>query len=222
MKCEEFKLELPGLLWGELNEDERNRALKHISQCESCRREWMDLKSAEAVMNELGEEEPSSEPVFILHHSGGIVRKIWDWVSAPGVLRWGMAAALVIIALWVVKPSVSYREGDFNLAFGPGANAADYDEGALEQRLQSERLETLRLVSQILKEQSEEQRRDFNLSLTAFAQELEKQRRNDLTWMRTGLSGVQKNSQEGLMMTNFMIEDLMKRAAFSGNDTIRR
>ena len=222
MKCEEFKLELPGLLWGELNEEERERALKHISQCESCRREWMELKNAEAVMTELGDEEPSSEPVFILHDSGSVISKIRDWISALGALRWGLAAAIVLIALWAVKPNILYQNGDFNFAFGQVEKAVSYDENALEQKLQSERLETLRLVSQILKEQSEEQSSDLRTTFITFTRELEKQRRSDLTWMKMGLNGVQRNSRESLMMTNLMIEDFIKKASFNKNDSLRR
>ena len=222
MKCEKFKMELPGLLWGEINQEEREELLKHLAQCEDCRNEWKELKNTETVMLELGDENPSSEPVFIQPKSESVVVKIWDWISAGSALKWGLAAAVIIALLWIAKPSVYYKDGDFQLSFGAPPTPAAIDLTAVEQKLKADRLETLKLVSQIIKEQNEEQRRDFNLKLATFASELEKQRRLDLAWMQTGLTGVQKSSRENYIKTNMFIEGLIRNAAYQKNDSLRR
>jgi len=216
MKCEEFKMELPALLFGELSEGEREKLLKHIAECDECRREWKAMKSAEAVMMELGEEDPPTEMVFVEDKSFRVWRKTKEWLFAPAAVRWGLAAAAVLVALWITKPSISYKDGDFTLAFGKSAQTEEDAASEIENLLQNERMETLKLVSDMLTDYSEDQRREYTLTLTAFARELERKRQYDLKWMETGLQDIQNYSQTGIMQTNMVIEDLVKNASYSG------
>lgn len=222
MKCEEVKLELPGLLFGELSESERERLLSHISKCDGCRREWNELKSTEAVMMELGEEEPPADMVFIAKESEKVWKKALDWLFAPGGVRWGFAAAMVLVALWVAKPNISYKEGGFSLSFGRIEPVETIASAAIEKQLQADRLETLRLVSQMLAENSENQQREYNLALASLARDLDLRRHDDLRWMETSLTDIQRNSHAAFRQNNMMIEDLIKNASFSGSNVRRR
>jgi|GEM_PF-1526466 len=223
MNCEECKLELPGLLWGELTPENREAAMKHLAECPSCKKEWQEFKATASVMNELTEENPLREIVFIERKPKvSILNKLWHWVISPGAPQWALAAAILLIALAIAKPTFMVKEGRFSFAFGqiespeaapitaiPQITAADVD-----QRLQQERAETLKLVADVLQKSSEEQRRDFTLTLTAFARDLEKQRQQDLTWMTTGMQSIQRSSQTDIMRTNRVVEDLIKTASY--------
>jgi len=223
MKCEDLKLELPGLLWGELAPSDREKALKHLAECPACQKEWQEFKAVQSVMSKLGEENPLREVVFIERkHPESPLLKLWNWLTSPGALQWGLAAALILIALALAKPSLSLQDGKLSFAFGkieriaspaptppPQITPAD-----LEERLQQERSETLKLVAEVLQKSSEEQRRDFTLTLTAFARDLEKQRQQDLTWMTSGMQSIQRSSQTDIMRTNRVLEDLIKTASY--------
>lgn len=217
MKCEEIILELPALLYGELSEDERERLMSHISGCQDCRNEWEEMKTTEAVMMELGEEEPPESIVFIAENTPRFRAKLLKLIQPRNALKWGLAAAAALVVLWIFKPSVSLKDGDFRLAFGRRAPVESVSAAAIEERLQAERIETLKLVSRLLVEQSEEQRRDYTLTLTEFARSLERQRRDDLRLIGSGLENVNKNSQVGLYMTNMRMEDLIKNASYDSN-----
>jgi hypothetical protein len=223
MKCEKIKIELPGLLWGELNEEEHKRVLEHISVCETCREEWKGLKSAEAVMQELKEVAPQKELQFITAKANQKRKTTWEWIFRPGVLQWGIATGLILIALWISKPNFSYQDGQFKFAFGRSETVVTtLDTTALAQKLQAERIETLKLVSTIMKEQSEEQRRDFTITLAAFARDLERQRQEDLNWVGMGLKGVERNSQANFMKTNMILEGVLRNASFTKSDTMEK
>ena len=216
MKCEEIKLELPGLLWGELSENEREEVLKHLSSCESCRNEWKELKAVEAVMTDVVEENPPSDLVFMNNpHSPGVIERIWQWITSPGVQQWGFAAAVVMIALAVAKPSLSIGDGGFSLSFGGKIAAQNiYTQAELDTKLELQKAETLKLVSDAIELASDDQRRDFTLTLAAFARDIEKQRHEDITWMQAGMTNIQRSSQTDIMRTNQVVEDLIKTASY--------
>jgi len=223
MKCEEVKLEFPGLLWGELSEEEREKVLKHLSGCESCRREWKELKAAEAIMTELPDEEPPSDLVFVAPPSkSGLLVKFWEWVNAPGVQRWGFAAAMVLIGLAIAKPSVTVGDAGFTLAFGSSqVQNVQLADSAIEQRLLAERLETLKMVSDVIQQASEEQRRDYTLTLASFARDVERQRQQDINWMQTGMTNIQRSSQTDIMKTNRVLDDIIKTAGYQRTGNTR-
>jgi hypothetical protein len=60
VSCEIIKSNIPSLLTEELPADERNRLLRHIDECESCRQEMIDLKKAWTLMDQWETEDPSS------------------------------------------------------------------------------------------------------------------------------------------------------------------
>lgn len=238
MKCEQIKLELPGLLWGELSESEREEVLKHLSVCESCRKEWRGIKSTESLMLELKDENPPADIVFLQKPSRiTVLNKVWQWLASPGAVQFGLAAAIVIIALWAVNPNIRYAKGDFSFSFGkqtpyiaeiqpaqtPDSSlqiagvkaepdtARPVDIAAL---LKAEREHTLKMVADLLQKSTEEQRRDYALTLAAFARDVERQRQQDMTYIQTGLNSIQRSSQTDIMRTNRTIEDLIKNASY--------
>ncbi len=225
MNCEEFKLELPGLLWGELLPESREKAMKHLAECPACKKEWLECKAAASVMTELGEENPPREIVFIERKPKvSLLHRLWDWAASPGAPQWAFAAGILLIALSIAKSSFTIQDGKFSFAFGkietaqvtvtPLSPVQAITAADIDQRLQKERSETLKLVADVLQKSSEEQRRDFTLTLTAFARDLEKQRQQDLTWMTTGMQSIQRSSQTDIMRTNRVVEDLIKTASY--------
>lgn len=223
MKCEEVKLEFPGLLWGELTEDERENVLKHLSGCESCRLEWKELKVTEAVMTEIPDEEPASCLVFIEQPSRtGFLLKIWVWLAAPGVQRWGFSMAMVLVALAIAQPSITVGDGGFSLAFGGSQpQSTQFYGDEIEQRLQTERLETLKMVSDVIQQASDDQRRDYTLTMAAFARDMERQRLQDIDWMQTGMTSIQRSSQTDIMKTYKVLEDIIKTAGYQRTGDVR-
>jgi len=147
---------------------------------------------------------------------------LWEWINAPGVQRWGFAAAMVLIGLAVAKPSITVGSGGFNLAFGvyPVQNVQLTD-SAIEQKLKVERMETLRMVSEVIQQASEEQRRDYTLTLASFARDVERQRMQDINWMETGMTNIQRSSQTDIMKTNRVLDDIIKTAGYQRTGTTR-
>jgi len=225
MKCENVKTELPGLLFGEVSQDERERLLAHIAQCEECRREWGELKATEAIMLDWKEEEPPRDLVFVAERKEPAWKKVFNYVLAPGVPRWGFAAAALIIALAVAKPSFTVKDGSFNFAFGGAPvppRLSGVDNSALQSALASERQQTLQMVSELLQANNEEMRRDYTLTLVAFAQDLDRRRSSDMQLFQTGLNDVmQRSTEASIAQTNLFLEDLLKKASLNNGEEQR-
>jgi len=60
MSCEIIKANIPSLLTEELPADKHNRMLRHIKECDSCRREMVDLEKTWTLMDQWEIEDPSS------------------------------------------------------------------------------------------------------------------------------------------------------------------
>ena len=218
MNCDDVKKEMPSLYFGEASEDEREKLMAHIAKCPVCKQEWEDIRTTDSVMAEYNDEEPPNAMVFIAERPADKFGKIFSLLNFSGGLKWAAAAAVFALGLWIVKPSVSYEKGSFKLAFGAPKPAVPAGYADFEERIKMGKLETLKLVAQMITEESQNQRRDFTLTLAEFARSIDKQRKNDLDWIETGLKGVQRNTQAGIMMTNIMIEDLIKNASYSGSE----
>jgi len=235
MKCEQIRPELPALLWGELSASEREEALAHLSTCASCRSEWREFQAVHSIMLELKDENPPADIVFLQKPSRFLaLEKFWKWLYAPGAIQFGLAAAIILIALWAVDPNIRYEKGDFSFNFGksvpqiaqvqpdsvikPIASVASAPDTStpvdIPALMKSESEQTLRMVADLLQKSSEDQRRDYALTLAAFARDMERQRQQDIAWMQTGLTTVQRSSQTDIMRTNRTIEDLIKNASY--------
>lgn len=60
MSCEIIKANIPSLLTEDLPSDERGRVLHHIEECDSCRREMVDLEKIWTLMDQWETEDPPS------------------------------------------------------------------------------------------------------------------------------------------------------------------
>jgi hypothetical protein len=60
MDCELIKVNIPSFLTEELPANERNRVLRHLEECDSCRREMVDLEKTWTLMDQWETEDPSS------------------------------------------------------------------------------------------------------------------------------------------------------------------
>jgi hypothetical protein len=221
MKCEQVKLELVSLLFSELAEDERERLMTHISQCPACRKEWVELKSTEAVMAGLKDEEPQSDLVFVNEQPSVRFRNILNWIFSPPVVRWGIAAAIIALGIWLAKPSFNYDHNSLTLVFGKAKPAETLTYAQVDELINREREETIKLVSQMLNEGSEKQRNEYTIMLAALARDFDRRRLNDLDQIESGLLDVQRNSQVGIAHTNLILSDLIKNASYS-NATFRK
>ena len=60
MNCELIKANIPSLLNEELPADERHRVIRHIEECDSCRREMADFEKTWTLMDQWETEGPST------------------------------------------------------------------------------------------------------------------------------------------------------------------
>lgn len=221
MKCEEVQLNLPGLLFEELAPAEKERLLSHLEACPGCRQEWQELKATRSILAELPDEKPPSELVFVSRGKTRIWSQVKGWLTAPGIVRWGLAAALVLVALSLAQPNLSYRDGDFALTFGRGSKNLLRSTQALAEQFQAERVETLLLVSQLLAENAAQQRQEMAYTLAVLFRDLDSRWQNNLLRVEKGLEDVHRSSQFEIMRTNLMIEDFITNP-LQRNDLQRR
>lgn len=214
MKCEDVRTEFPGLLFGEASEGEREELMKHISVCEGCREEWRELKSTEAMMLELGDEDPPESYVIVSQEPSFSWEKITNFMFAPGSARWAFAASFLLLALWLAKPNLTISGSGFSIGFGGSGNMQkEVLSETMSNLLLGERVETLKMVSQLLDEDVENLRREYTLTLAAFARDMDRQRTSDLQWFETGLRDLQRSSEANIMHTNMVIDDLIKNSS---------
>ena len=210
MSCKEIKLELPGLLFGELNEEARKQVIDHMSQCADCRREWSELKATRQMLLELREETPAVPYVPTHPAPEKKVRRI----PIYSILRWGLAACFLFAVMTWGNPAINYEQGRFSFSLGQPAAVKDNAEWRSE--LERYRQDTMLLVSQALAVSSYEQQRQNQMVLTTLTEELNRRRYNDLQMIEAGLRQADQNSRDGLAITGQLLDNFIQTNHIKG------
>jgi hypothetical protein len=88
--CKEYEIELSAMLDGESDPATAVALMDHISQCDSCRGFYQELRSFQSLVDDMPQAVKENKP------SPDSRRRRWSWVFPVPRWAWGAAAALVI------------------------------------------------------------------------------------------------------------------------------
>lgn len=219
MKCNELSHQLVSLLYGEMNTEEVKKIQAHLKSCPSCQEAFQELKSTSKLLAKWEVEIPKLNFVFVNES----VSRWKTWIAKLADLSWGrrlavgipVFAAAVLILLAVFNFQAEYREGQWNVSFSlfPGKQNGNQEQ-IFAQALEQKQQETLLLISKMIKDSEYRQRRESTLTLAQYAQEIERQRQEDLRLVGESLVGIQRNTEGRFHQTNDVINDLIRLTSY--------
>ena len=220
MKCKDMPQHLVSLLYGEIEPEEAKKIKTHIKSCVSCGKAFQELKTTSKLLQKWEDETPSMKLVFV----GESASRWKTWKEKVTGLSWGRRLALgvpalavfILIGLAALNSHISYREGEWDVAFSliPIARQPKQEQillDAIDQKQQ----ETLLLVSRLIEDSEYRQRRETALTLAQFAQDIEKQRQQDLRMVGLSLEGFQRTTEGRFHQTSDMLNDLIRLTSYN-------
>ena len=210
---------LVSLLYGELQPDEEEKVKKHIESCTSCRNVYQELESTTGILERWEDEKPKLSLVFVNEP----VSRWKAWIEKLNSLSWAHRfalgvpafAALVLVFLSVLNFRMNVRDGEWHVAVGliptqPPSNQEQIVAAALDQQQK----ETLMLISKLIEDSEYRQRRETALTLAQFAQDLERQRQQDLKVVGQSLVGIQRSTEGRFQQTSSVLSDLIRLTSY--------
>ena len=219
MKCEDMPQYLVSLLYGELQPDEEEKVKKHIESCTACRNVYQELESTTGILERWEDEKPKLGLVFVNEP----VSRWKAWREKLNSLSWTRRlalgvpafAVLVLVFLAVLNFRMNVRDGEWHVAVGliptrPPSNQEQIVAAALDQQQK----ETLMLISKLIEDSEYRQRRETALTLAQFAQDLERQRQQDLKVVGQSLVGIQRSTEGRFQQTSSVLSDLIRLTSY--------
>lgn len=219
MKCNDMSKSLVSLLYGELDPDEGKQIRAHIKNCPSCRRVYKELQSTSKLLQKWEDVTPDMNFVFV-HESSSRWK---EWKEKLNQLRWGrrlafgipVFAAVLLVFLAVLNFRFSYNEGEWNITFSliPESQQPNQEQLFVEA-IEQKQNETLLLISKMIEESENRQRRENALTLARFAQDQERQRQRELTMVGQSLEGLHRTTEAKFLQTSDVINDLIRLTSY--------
>jgi hypothetical protein len=211
--------QLVSLLYDELSPVEAKKVRAHLKACLECRKAYQELQSTSELLEKWEDAAPNMQWVFASQSASPwqsvrekFRRLTWNRRLAVGLPA---LAATALLLLAVLNFRIEVQEDRWSVAFSllPQKESAISDQVfayALDQAQQ----ETLMLLSQMIEESEDRQQRDFTLTLARFAQDLERQRRQDLRTLGEGLEGLQRKTDGQFHQTSDVLSDLIRLTSY--------
>jgi hypothetical protein len=219
MKCDDYKIHFMDFLYNELSAEGEGRLKEHLKICEACRREYEELSKTSVLLRAWPDEEPGASFVFVREPAGFLSRlRHFIWPSEASLGKKLLAgfstaavAALAMAAILNFELSKTGARLDVRFSLLPRSSAAPNLDSALVQQL---REQNLQLINQVMLANREQQRREMARTLAQFAQEVHRQRENDLLLVGRGLEQVQQMTDTRLQRTNEVLNSLIRTTTY--------
>lgn len=198
MTCDEIKISLMDFLYNESDPETEKLVRAHLQNCAACRGEYEALSRTSLTLKAWENEDPRLHLVFVKESQSWLhaVKEKFAHLRAPAVgkLAW-LSAGIAIGVLFIsalLNTEISYNNGNFvyrtSLLPRPSAPAtADSQLVAQIREELNEKYQQMLLASQ------QQQREEFNRTLTQFATEVDRQRQIDLMLVDRGLNEFQQH-----------------------------
>ena len=219
MNCDDCKTNFVDYLYGELGVEEEARLKEHLSLCETCRGEYEALSKTSVLLRAWPDEDPGSSLVFVRERSGvldTLRHLIWPVHATLGRrLLAGVATAavalLLIAAMLNFELSRSSDRLQVHVSLLPRPTATPELDSSLVRQL---REQNLQLINQVLLANRTQQRQEMARTLAQFAQEVHRQRENDLVLVGRGMEHMQQLTDTRLQRTNEVLNSLIRTATY--------
>ena len=219
MKCNEMQNQLVSLVYGELEPQEEKCIQDHLESCSSCQEIYQELKGTSDLMEKWEVETPKMNFLFVSESTSPwktwkekLTRFSWGRRLALGVPAF---AAVFCLILALLNFQADYQEGQWHVSFSlfPKNQQVNQDQ-ILAQALQQNQKETLLLISKMIEDSEYRQRSETTVTFAKFAQEMERQRLQDLSTLGQRFAGLQQSTEGRFHQYNNVINDLIQMASY--------
>ena len=220
MKCDDMPQYLVSLLYDELEPEEAEKIQTHIQACDVCRKAYQELLSTSKLLGKWEDADPRMNLVFVSES----VSRWRTWKEKLAGLSWGRRlaigipafAVLCLVILAALNFRLNYRQGEWTLAMGftPLRQTSD-PEQIINAALEENQKETLMMISQLIEQSEYRQRRESALTLAQFAQDLERQRQEDLRIVGQNMVGLQRTTEGRFHQTSSVLNDLIRLTSYN-------
>ncbi len=225
MKCNLTRENLMDYLYEEMGEQERVELEAHLQSCPACKNQVSEFREAVELLNLGTEETPAEKLTFVPNRGPSLRRFSWRGSTAGHIgLAFALGALCATFVLSLSKFEFSYSDGEFSGRFGaethkegPLAAMQPENELATRSELRSYREDAVHEVEELLRTSEERQKNEIRAVLRAFAEELQRQRRQDLEWVGQGLESYHLTNRADLQRTNQVLDRLIRVAGEQAN-----
>lgn len=192
MNCEQVKPVLLDYLLEEVTAEDRAEIHRHLEQCAACSEEAGRSRQTLGQLARGGAFEEIPQRIRLVAEPANRWAAFW---RNPARLAFaaGALGCVAIAMLALFRATISYEQGDFEIAFGGAPIAAPNPESAppsampVAADVPIAREEILRLVAEVVAASEARQQRDTQRLLQAASQQTEEQRLRDRRELAEGL-----------------------------------
>ncbi|MBT3252201.1 MAG: zf-HC2 domain-containing protein [Candidatus Marinimicrobia bacterium] len=218
MKCTDIKDKLTDLLFEELTDEDRQLTEKHIQSCDSCKAEYDELRITKNILVEMEEIESTEDLNFPQIVPSSFSSQMNNLLIYS--MKWGIAAAIIFLTLFISKPLFQYGDDGILVAFGgqeitnESLNNEDFQNVELLNR--KYQMETIQLVSQMIQKNNYQTRRENLNAFQILNDDIERKRQYDLQLVNSGFQQLERGSKESVIQTGLLVKDLLNTHEIKG------
>ena len=135
MDCSQIHLELPGLLYGELDSKARAAVESHLASCPQCKKEYESLQRTTAAMDQWSGPQAVTSPDELADTVLKLQRSRPQVFRLAPLLTGSEAAIVVFGSLVLMGANISYGRGGLSLSFGATAATPKEQEDGMNEYL---------------------------------------------------------------------------------------
>ena len=221
MKCNDMQQQLVSLVYGELDPEEEKSVQAHLESCSSCLEIYQEMKGTSDLLEKWEVETPKMNFLFVSESTSPwkawkekLIRLSWGRRLAWGIPAFATVCFLILALL---NFQADYQEGQWHVSFSlfpKNQNPQVNQQAVLTEALQQNQKETLLLIAKMIEDSEYRQRSEYTLTLSKFAQEMERQRLQDLNTLGQSFAGFQQSTEGRFHQYNNVINDLIQMASY--------
>ena len=217
MECKDFKNDLVSLVFGEIDNERKQKLEQHLKKCSACRKELEELKSTSGVLSEWKDEEPEIKYVFTKRES--FFSRVWSafydlaWPKKSAITVFS-AAVILFVFLSAAHTTISVHNGTWQISVGAKTPENPDKSEELARFMNSYHKELITLVAQMIQESESKQQKITNYKLIQLADHFNKARQTDLLVLGNELIDIQKTTQGQIEKTNQVLNNLIQLTSY--------
>jgi hypothetical protein len=220
MKCKDMPEQLVSLLYGELEADEAKRVKDHFKKCSSCRQTYQELQATTNILEKWEDVTPKGHFVFVNEPSSVLNRwkKRFSDLTGWSKLAAGIPAlaAICLLFLSLINFRASKDQSGWHFAFSLfPVKERSIDKNQWMEAFGQLQKETLMLTSQMIQDSEIRQKREAALQLTDYAQNIEKQRMQDLRMVGRGMEGLHEFTEGRFNQTSNALNEFIQLTGYT-------
>ena len=226
MKCDLSKERLIGYFYEDLPDEEVKDVKLHLKKCAACKKELTEFGKTTDILKTWPDEEPGLNLKFIREKAS-----LWSWLKPGRSVGFGWRGiavgfagglVLVLLILSVLNFEASYSGGEFNVKLSllpRSEKQTEITEDPLaipisKREFDSFKEDSYRLIQDMARESRTRNRNEYRTAFREFAQDIDYQRRQDLSWVGKGFEVVHSANDDKIRRTNQVLQQLIQTANF--------